>query len=406
MAERILFLTGHLAEPRLRRVLAGIENPPFSWGVANLGVKVAALMTEAIVTRRLKPPLNADRVIFPGRAGMDPERLSATFATRFERGPDEIADLPRYLGRGGKPPDISRYDIRIFAEIVDAYKLDNETFLARAREMREAGADVIDIGCRPGHSFPELEHRIQLLKSHGLLVSVDSGDPTELRRGALAGANFLLSLTEHTLDVADGTVAVPVLIPAAHGDLDSLFRAADAAHARGMTFLLDPILDPIHFGFTASLLRYAELRRLLPDAEILMGTGNLTELTDADSGGVTAALLGICSELFIRNLLVVQVSPHTRRTVQEHDAARKLMFAAREDESTPKGYDGALLQLHDKKPFPNAPQEIADLAAQITDANFRIETAEDGIHVYNRDGHRVAQDAFSLFPQLKLGNDA
>ena len=62
-----------------------------------------------------------------------------------------------------------------------------------------------------------------------------------------------------------------------------------------------------------------------------MGTGNLTELTDADSGGVTAALLGICSELRIRNVLVVQVSPHTRRTIQEHDAARRMMFAARED---------------------------------------------------------------------------
>ena len=29
----------------------------------------------------------------------------------------------------------------------------------------------------------------------------------------------------------------------------------------------------------------------------MMGTGNLTELTDADSAGVTAMLLGICSEL-------------------------------------------------------------------------------------------------------------
>ena len=88
----------------------------------------------------------------------------------------------------------------------------------------------------------------------------------------------------------------------------------------------------------ASLARYAEVRRRLPEAEILMGTGNLTELTDADSGGVTAVLLGICSELRIRNVLVVQVSPHTRRTVQEHDAARRMMFAAREDESLPKDY--------------------------------------------------------------------
>lgn len=137
-----------------------------------------------------------------------------------------------------------------------------------------------------------------------------------------------------------------------------------------------------------------------------MGTGNLTELTDADSGGVTATLLGICSELYIRNILVVQVSPHTRRTIQEHDAARRIMFAAREDDSLPKDYGAALLQLHDRAPFPNTVQEIVELASQVKDANFRIETAEDGIHVYNRDGHYVAQDAFSLFPKLGISRDA
>jgi hypothetical protein len=114
----------------------------------------------------------------------------------------------------------------------------------------------------------------------------------------------------------------------------------------------------------------------------------------------------MCSELHIGNVLVVQVSPHTRRTIQEHDAARRMMFAAREDRSVPKDYGGALLQLHDRKPFPVTPAEIAELAAQVRDANFRIETAEDGIHVYNRDGHHVAQDAFSLFPKLGLAGDA
>ena len=64
------------------------------------------------------------------------------------------------------------------------------------------------------------------------------------------------------------------------------------------------------------------------------------------------------------------------------------------------------MQLHDRSPFPNTPQEIAELAGQIKDANFRIETADDGIHVYSRDGHHVAQDAFSLFPKLGVGSDA
>ncbi len=69
--------------------------------------------------------------------------------------------------------------------------------------------------------------------------------------------------------------------------------------------------------------------------------------------------------------------------------------------SLPRDYGGALLQLHDRKPFPNSAEEIAAARAR-GDAtrNFRIETAEDGIHVYNRDGHHVAQDAFSLFPKL------
>ncbi len=125
-----------------------------------------------------------------------------------------------------------------------------------------------------------------------------------------------------------------------------------------------------------------------------------------NSGGVTAALVGICSELRIRNVLVVQVSPHTRRTIEEHDAARRMMFAAREDHSLPRDYGGALLQLHDRKPFPNTAEEIAQLAREVRDANFRIETAEDGIHVYNRAGHHVAQDAFSLFPKLGLTTDA
>jgi dihydropteroate synthase-like protein len=225
-------------------------------------------------------------------------------------------------------------------------------------------------------------------------------------RGGRAGAHFLLSLTEHTLDIAAATGATPVLVPATHGDLASLLRAAEKADRRGIAALLDPILDPIHFGFTASLMRYAELRRQLPAAEILMGTGNLTELTDADSGGVTAALLGICSELSIRNVLLVQVSPHTRRTLEEHDAARRMMFAARADHSLPKDYGRALLQLHDRSPFPHSPADIAELAREVKDANFRIDTAEDGIHVYNRDGHHVAQDAFALFSKLRLDGNA
>ena len=406
MSERIAFLTGHLAQPRLEKVLAGMGDTGFDWSVINVGVKVAALMTEAIIARRLPRPVEATRVLVPGRCRADLDRLSAVFGVPFERGPEELHDLPAYFGKGGRGLDLSRHDIRIFAEMVDAPMLGVDAILERARAMRAAGADVIDLGCLPDTPFPHLADAVRALADEGIAVSVDSADIGELRLGAGAGAQFLLSLDETTLDVAADTGATPVLVPAVHGDLASLLRAAEAAARRGIAAILDPVLDPIHFGFMASLQRYAELRRLLPDAEILMGTGNLTELTDADSGGVTAALLGICSELAIRNVLVVQVSPHTRRTLQEHDAARRIMYAARADSSLPRGYGHALLQLHDRDPFPSAPDEIAALASQVRDGNFRIETAADGIHVYARGVHHVATDALSLFPKLGVSGDA
>jgi dihydropteroate synthase-like protein len=406
MAERILFLTGHLARPRLEKVLAGLHGTTFEWEIFDVGVKVAALMTEAIILRRLQRPLNADRIMVPGRCRADLDRLASEFGARFERGPNELKDLPAYFGKRSRALDLSRHDMRIFAEIVDASTLGVDAILARAAAMRAAGADVIDLGCLPDTPFPHLEDAVRELRAAGLEVSVDSAATDELRRGGKAGAAFLLSLTENTLDIASDTDATPVLIPASHGDVASLLRAAEAADRQGISSILDPVLDPIHFGFTASLERYAHVRHRLPDADILMGTGNLTELTDADSGGVTAALLGICSELRIRNVLVVQVSPHTRRTIQEHDAARRMMFAAREDGSLPKDYGGALVQLHDRAPFPNTSQEIAELATQVKDANFRIETSDDGIHVYSRDGHHLAQDALSLFSKLGVGSDA
>lgn len=188
--------------------------------------------------------------------------------------------------------------------------------------------------------------------------------------------------------------------------MDSLIRAMDALDSKGLPYLADPVLDPINFGFMKSLERYARLRRERPEVEILLGTGNLTELTDADTTGITAMLIGIASELKIRHVLVVQVSPHTRRTYEEHDAARRMMFASRADAELPKGYTDALLGLHARRPFPQTPEEIAENAAAVRDRNFRIEVAEDGVHIFNRDGYHIAQDIFELYPKLDLGDDS
>ena len=404
MAESILFLTGHLAKPRLEAVLEGMK-ASFDWSVLDIGVKVAALMTEEIINRRLPTPVDADKIMLPGRCRADLERLSGRFGVPFLRGPDELKDIPSYFGRAHKTADMTKYDIQIFAEIVDASALTVEEILKRAEDYAQKGANVIDVGCLPDTPFPHLEKAVKALKKKGYKVSVDSADVDELRRGGKAGADFLLSLNEDTLFIADEVSATPVLVPKEHGDMDSLYRAMDALEARGRSYLADPVLDPINFGFMESLERYAELRRKRPDAEILLGTGNLTELTEADTTGITAVLLGIASELHIRNVLVVQVSPHTRRTIEEHDLARRIMFASRADHDLPKDYASGLLALHSRKPFPQSAEEIAESAAEVRDRNFRIEIAEDGIHIYNRDGHHIAKDIFELYPKLGVDDD-
>lgn len=405
MSEHIVFLTGHLARARLETVLASLGTTPFTYIVTDIGVKVAALMTEEIIRRRLKQPVEADKVILPGRYRGDLDRLSAEFGIPFVRGPDEVADLPAFLGRASKPVDLSRHNMRIFAEIVDASALSMDALLQRARSLAASGADVIDLGCLPDTPFSQLAEAISLLKADGLKVSVDSANLQELEIAAKSGADYLLSLTENSIGIAIEHGSTPILIPAIPGDLDSLGRAISKAQQADIPFIADPVLDPIHFGFAASLGRFIEARRRWPDIDMMMGTGNLTELTDADSSGVTAILTGLCSELSIGNVLVVNVSPHTSRTIEEHDRARRIMFAARHDHALPRGYDAGLLQIHDRKPYASSLTDIEQLADGVRDGNFRIMNAPDGVHIFNARGHYTAQDVFELFPSLGVESD-
>lgn len=404
--ERLLFLTGRLAEKSLKRTLAAMASPPFEWEVRDLGLNVAALMTADMIERRLAEVEGFDRIIVPGRCRGDLDRVAAHLGLPVVRGPEELVDLPKFFGRATAVHDLSHYEARLFVEIVDAPELTVEAIGTRAQELAAQGADVIDLGCLPATPFPHLEEAVSHVKSLGLAVSVDSLEPDELVRGGRAGADFLLSLREDTLWIAEEVAATPILIPRTAGDLASLERAMAALDRKGRRYFADPILDPIHFGFTDSIARYHGLRTAHPEAAIMMGIGNVTELTHADTMGMNALLFGIVSELRIEAVLVVQVSEHARSVVREADAARRITFAAREEGSLPKDISGVLMALHERKPFVHDLDEIVELAAAVRDPNFRVMTAADGVHLFNRDGHRVATDPFEFWPGLGLENDA
>jgi dihydropteroate synthase-like protein len=404
--DHIVFLTGRLAEPSLRRVLAGIENPPFTWEVREIGLQVAALMTADMIRRRVALPVAADRIIVPGRCRGDIEALSAHFGIPVQRGPEELKDLPQFFNRAAKPIDLTEYEVAIFAEIVDAPRLTVQAIVERARGHQRDGADVIDLGCLPETPFEHLEDSVRALRAEGFAVSVDSINTDELLRGGKAGADYLLSLTLDTLWVADEVAATPILIPRVPSDEASLHDAVRVMQQRGRAFLADAILDPIPFGLTASIVRYHRLREAFADAPIMMGIGNLTELTEADTSGINALLFGIAAELNVAAVLTTQVSAHARRAVREADWARRIMHAASRHQTLPKGMNDALMTVHAKRPFPDTPDEIAAIAAQVRDPNFRVQVSPLGLHVYNRDGLRLGQGAFELWPQLGLENDA
>jgi dihydropteroate synthase-like protein len=404
--EHIVFLTGRLAQPQLEKVLGGIEDIPFTWEVREIGLQVAALMTAEMIRRRVALPVQAQRIIVPGRCRGDMEALSAHFGMPVQRGPEELKDLPRFFDRAARPVDLSEYEVAIFAEIVDAPRLTVEAIVERARALKRDGADVIDLGGLPETAFPQLEDSVRALKAEGYAVSVDSMDPQELLRGGRAGADYLLSLQLDTLWIADEVAATPVLIPRTPHDEASLHAAVEALAARGRAFLADPILDPIPFGLTASIVRYHRLRERFPEAPIMMGIGNLTELTEADTSGINALLFGIAAELNVAAVLTTHVSAHARRAVREADWARRIMHAAARQRALPKGMSDALMTVHAKHPFPDTPDEIAATAAQVRDPNFRVQVSAAGVHVYNRDGLRLGKAAFDLWPQLGLENDA
>lgn len=116
---RVLFVTGKLAEPALRRVLAEMQ-PPFAVEVAVLGITVAALLTTPWIARYLTVPPGTDLILLPGLTEGDPALLTEQFGVPAERGPKDLRDIPRHFGQAAAARDYGAWDIEILAEINNA----------------------------------------------------------------------------------------------------------------------------------------------------------------------------------------------------------------------------------------------------------------------------------------------
>ena len=399
---RVLFVTGKLAEPALRRVLADLD---VESEVAVLKITVAALMTTTWIARMLEKPEKADLVLIPGLCEGDPQIIEDTLGVKVEKGPKDLREIPRYFGRAAAASTYGTWDIEIAAEINNAPRLTRDAIGAEAERYRASGADIIDIGCTPGVPFPALADVVRDLAAAGMRVSIDTLDRREILTAVSAGAELVLSINSSNVDVVDalaGTKARVVAIPDQGGGLDSLAPTITALERAGVAYLIDPILEPIGMGFTASLERYARARRRWPDAEMLMGIGNLTELTAADTTGVNAVLIAVCQELGIRTVLTTEVIPWARGAVREVDVARRLMHYAVTERTIPKGVDDRLVTIKDPEVLTYPESDLRALQAAISDPNFRIFADREAITVFNHERFVRGTNIQEIFNQLDV----
>ncbi len=162
------------------------------------------------------------------------------------------------------------YDIEIVAEINHAVRLSDADFLAAAQSLARDGADVIDIGCEPGTTWNAVGERVRMLRDLGLRVSIDSMNVTEVSAAVKAGAELVLSVNSQNCQAAVDWGVEVIVVPDTPDQIDTMDRTIDYLANHQVRMRLDPILEPIGFGFAASLLRYQQTRVRYPDTELFM----------------------------------------------------------------------------------------------------------------------------------------
>ena len=133
---------------------------------------------------------------------------------------------------------------------------------------------------------------------------------------------------------------------------------------------------------------------------MMMGVGNVTELTDADSAAMNVLLSGFCQELGVRSVLTTEVANWARSSVRECDLARRLVFHALNKRTLPKHLEPRLVLLRDVKLLEQGDEALRRLAKEVKDKNYRLFAADGQLHVISAGVHLTGDDPFEMFEQM------
>lgn len=407
---KVLIVTGQLAKENLKKYA---RESTIDVEVIDLSFSVAALLTPSMIAIELKNRniKGYDLILIPGRVQGDASIVEKALGIPTFKGPKESADLPVILNlldkvklsrtraadellknslkqKALKELKISEekrelllkcprnilinnlavgkdFPMRIMAEILHAPTLSDNEILERVEYYIKSGADIIDLGMIAGESRPiDVSRIVKVVKSSfDLPLSLDTFDIEEARAGVNAGVDMLLSVDGSNIsEVAKfASNTFIVITPTNHCEAylpkkaikrvkileDNIRKAVDLGIKN---VVADLVLDPINIpGIIESLVAYYKFSKRNPKIPLLFGSGNVTELTDADSAGLNALLAGIASELNVSILLTTEGSDKTMGSVRELAIASKMMFLAKKRNSVPKDLGFDLLLLKDKQ---------------------------------------------------------
>ena len=350
LREKIHFTTGRLARAALEAILVELAlQAGFDYSIQTLPITVAALLTPQWIAPRLEVPSGTTKIILPGYCDGDLSPLHAVTEIPIEIGPKDLRQLPQFFGQKPNHDGLGEWDIEIIAEINHAPRKTLPDILAMAESMRADGANLIDVGCEPNSCWQGVGDCVKALRDAGHRVSIDSLNPVEISAAVKAGAELVLSVNESNREFAADWGCEVVVIPDDIQNIDSMDATIEMLVDQNVPVRLDPILEPIGLGFANSIKRYLNAREKWPDAPMMMGIANITELTDVDSAGVNMLLLAICQELNITRVLTTQVINWARSSVKECDVARRLVHFSVAQQVPPKHLSEELLLLRDAK---------------------------------------------------------
>lgn len=383
-----LVVTGRLAENAVRKSVRDEAD------VLVLDLEVAAFITPALLRRHL-PDKKYDLILIPGLASGDFSPLEEERKTTIRLGPKHAVDLDfvlsfaedatfsrkvpacellmekkranafetiarleeksasHFLVRGVKIGGESR--MKVMAEIVDAGHLSGQELISKIQYFHALGADIIDLGLSLDTGPEEVRTCVKTARSTtDIPLSVDTLDPELINTALDSGVDMVLSLNSENMEETKKNIlqssAAAVIIPDCVDDIESLFGNLESARNSGMTRIIaDPVLEPIGQGLVDAITRYDEFRERDRSTPLFFGTGNVTELIDADSIGVNAVLAGMAMELDASIVFTPDFSPKTYNGVAELRTASMMMMLARERRSPPKDLGIDLLATKEKR---------------------------------------------------------